>query len=83
MLFASESRTLTARENVMTQEASDYYRYCPDQPKIRISGAVCSSRRRVHYPHCTNCRFNDDVKTQPPADAASVPDKQPPPEKEH
>ena len=46
----------------MTQEVSSYYRYCPDQPGVLISDAVCQRRRRVNYPYCVGCRFNEDVQ---------------------
>ena len=46
----------------MTQDVSNYFRFCPNQPEIRISDAVCSSRRRVRYPFCQGCQFNDDEK---------------------
>jgi hypothetical protein len=46
----------------MPQQISQYYRFCPDQPKVLISDAVCRSRRRVRYPWCAGCRFNDDEK---------------------
>lgn len=75
----------------MTQQVSEYYRFCPDQPKVLISDAVCISRRRVHYAWCAGCRFNDDEKAakthgvassgQPGASAKSK--KRPPAEPEH
>jgi hypothetical protein len=48
----------------MAQDIKDYYRYCPDQPRILISDATCFSRRRVNYPWCAGCPFNDDEKRQ-------------------
>ena len=51
------------------QNVSEYHRYCPDQPKVLISDAVCRGRRRTRYPQCPNCPFNDDE--QGPALAAS------------
>ena len=48
------------------QDVSEYYRYCPDQPKALISDAVCQGRRRTRYPQCQGCQFSDDegdVKT--------------------
>jgi len=44
------------------QDVADYYRQCPDQPKVLISDAVCVGRRRGRYPQCPGCRFNDDEK---------------------
>ncbi len=49
---------------VMAQELGNYYRFCPDQPKMLISDAVCQGRRRVHYSWCAGCRFNDDEKAE-------------------
>lgn len=46
------------------QDVSEYYRYCPDQPKALISDAVCMGRRRTRYPQCPGCRFNDDERTE-------------------
>lgn len=46
----------------MVQRVSDYYRYCPNEPKILISDAVCLGRRRTHYPYCVGCPFNDDER---------------------
>ncbi|MFQ5413992.1 MAG: hypothetical protein ACE5E6_05990 [Phycisphaerae bacterium] len=46
----------------MTQDASNYYRFCPDRPDVVISDAVCASRRRVHFHLCAGCRFNDDER---------------------
>jgi phosphomannomutase len=39
-----------------------YTRYCPDQPKVLISDAVCAGRRRANYHLCRGCQFNDDEK---------------------
>ncbi|MHC4089936.1 MAG: phosphomannomutase/phosphoglucomutase [Planctomycetota bacterium] len=56
------------------QEVSEYYRYCPDQPKVLISDAVCLGRRRGRYPQCPGCRFNDDQQgTAPASQRAAVP----------
>lgn len=44
------------------QSVEDYYRYCPNQPKLLISDAVCFGRRRASYPYCPGCQFNDDQK---------------------
>jgi len=44
------------------QDVSEYYRYCPDQPKQLISDSVCLGRRRSRYPHCAGCQFNDDER---------------------
>ena len=41
------------------QVVQDYYRFCPDQPKVLISDAICLGRRRSRYPQCPGCRFND------------------------
>lgn len=45
----------------MPQRCSEYYRFCPDQPHIFISDAICIGRRRVNFPQCPGCQFNDDV----------------------
>jgi len=42
------------------QSVEDYYRFCPNQPKVLISDAVCLGRRRASYPYCPGCQFNDD-----------------------
>lgn len=47
------------------QSVEDYYRYCPNQPEILISDAVCFGRRRASYPYCHGCQFNDDEKDGP------------------
>ncbi len=44
----------------MMQSVEEYYRYCPNQPKVLISDAVCLGRRRASYPYCPGCQFNDD-----------------------
>ena len=44
----------------MTQELGEYYRYCPDQPEVRISDSVCLSRQRANYHLCAGCPFNKD-----------------------
>ena len=46
----------------MVQKASDYYRFCADQPTVLISDSVCTSRRKTHYHLCAGCRFNDDER---------------------
>ena len=47
------------------QSVEDYYRFCPNQPELRISDAVCFGRRRASYPYCHGCQFNDDEKGGP------------------
>ena len=42
--------------------AGTYHRFCPDQPKLLISDAICAGRRRANYHLCPGCRFNDDEK---------------------
>ena len=42
------------------QPIEDYYRFCPNEPHLPISDAVCLGRRRSSYPYCRGCRFNDD-----------------------
>lgn len=37
-------------------------RYCPGEEQIAISDAICFGRRRVNYPQCPGCQFNDDEK---------------------
>ncbi len=44
------------------QSVDEYYRYCPNQPKVLISDAVCMGRRRASYPFCRGCQFNDDER---------------------
>lgn len=44
------------------QKVSEYYRFCPDAPRVLISDAVCLGRRRSNYPYCKGCQFNDDEK---------------------
>lgn len=40
----------------------EYYRYCPGEERIKISDAICLGRRRINYPKCKGCQFNDDEK---------------------
>ncbi len=42
------------------QEVSEYTRFCPDNPSVIISDAVCAARRRSRFPQCPGCRFNED-----------------------
>ncbi|HNQ24074.1 MAG TPA: hypothetical protein PKK06_13385 [Phycisphaerae bacterium] len=56
----------------MTQDVNAYHRYCPDQPKILISDAVCRGRRRVNYPYCAGCPFNDDEQAARSSPGASA-----------
>lgn len=56
----------------MPQKPSEYTRFCPNEPKILISDAVCFGRRRSHYPHCPGCRFNDDEKKGATAASAAA-----------
>ncbi|MFH0982835.1 MAG: phosphomannomutase/phosphoglucomutase [Planctomycetota bacterium] len=44
------------------EPAPKYYRFCPDQPKMFLSDAVCGGRRRANYHLCRGCQFNDDEK---------------------
>lgn len=44
------------------QSAGDYFRFCPGEEHIKLSNAVCRGRRRIHYPKCAGCQFNDDEK---------------------
>jgi len=44
------------------QSVDEYYRFCPPQPEVLISDAVCLGRRRSSYPYCKGCQFNDDEK---------------------
>lgn len=41
-----------------------YTRYCPGEEQIKISDAVCFGRRRVNYPKCRGCQFNDDERAR-------------------
>jgi hypothetical protein len=66
---------------MMPQDIRDYHRYCPDQPGVLISDAVCLSRRHANYHLCSGCPFNDDEKTGRPWWREN-PDKPPPPRKE-
>ncbi|UCG32755.1 MAG: phosphomannomutase/phosphoglucomutase [Phycisphaerales bacterium] len=45
--------------NSGAQQTDDYRRYCPDDPKVHISDAICHGRQRVGYPLCKECPFND------------------------
>jgi len=49
----------------LMQSVEDYYRYCPNQPHVLISDAICLGRRRASYPFCPGCQFNDDEKGGP------------------
>lgn len=42
------------------QSVEHYTRYCPGEEHIPISDAVCFGRRRVNFPKCPGCQFNDD-----------------------
>jgi phosphomannomutase len=42
------------------EPSEKYYRYCPGEEHVKISDAVCRGRRRVHFPKCKGCQFNDD-----------------------
>lgn len=46
------------------QRSDDFTRFCPNEPQIKISDAVCFGRRRSMYPYCPGCRFNDDEKAR-------------------
>jgi len=48
--------------NTAAQGEQDYYRYCPGEEHIKISNAICFGRRRVRYPKCKGCQFNDDER---------------------
>ncbi len=54
------------------QSIAEYYRYCPDQVEVKISDAVCNGRRRVNYPYCRGCVFNDDEIAKRSKDASKV-----------
>ena len=54
-----------------SQETEEYYRYCPDEPEVHISDAVCHGRQRVGYPLCKECRFSQGKQTG----AGAVPGK--------
>jgi len=43
---------------------AEYYRYCPNQPKLIISDAICRGRRRSNYPFCKGCPFNDEERAR-------------------
>lgn len=45
-------------------DPKDYGRFCPGEERMRISDAVCSGRRRVNFPKCKGCRFNDEEKLE-------------------
>ncbi len=47
---------------IQTPSKKDYYRYCPGEESVKISNAICRGRRRVHFPKCAGCQFNDDEK---------------------
>lgn len=42
------------------QTVQQYTRYCPGEEHIRLSDAICFGRRRVNFPKCPGCQFNDD-----------------------
>lgn len=44
------------------EETRDYYRYCPGEEHIKISNAICKGRRRVNFPKCKGCQFNDEER---------------------
>lgn len=44
----------------VNQSASDYFRFCPGEERVKISNAICRGRRRIHFPKCHGCQFNDD-----------------------
>ncbi|MCP4592892.1 MAG: phosphomannomutase/phosphoglucomutase [bacterium] len=52
-----------------------YTRYCPDQPRVMISDAVCAGRRRANYHVCAECQFNDDRTGRGSMWLAAVPRK--------
>lgn len=45
-------------------DASDYFRFCPGEERIKISNAICRGRRRSSFPRCAGCQFNDDEKAR-------------------
>ena len=45
------------------QPVRDYYRQCPGESGT-ISDAVCTQRRKHHYPKCPGCRWNDAESAQ-------------------
>jgi len=49
---------------MVLQQATDYYRYCPGEERIKLSNAVCRGRRRTSFPKCKGCQFNDDERAQ-------------------
>jgi phosphomannomutase len=55
-----------------TQRPADYYRYCPGEESVHISDAICFGRRRVSYPKCKGCQFNDDEQRAGKATAADL-----------
>lgn len=59
----------------MSQNPTDYFRYCPGEERIKLSDAVCLGRRRSNFPKCKGCPFNDDEKNAAATgpDAASNP----------
>ncbi|MBX3396681.1 MAG: hypothetical protein KF841_15070 [Phycisphaerae bacterium] len=46
----------------MVQSTRDYFRYCPGEEQVKISNAICRGRRKIHFPKCHGCQFNDDER---------------------
>ena len=63
-----------AQEKPVSQR--QYDRFCPDQPHMLISGAVCAGRRRANYHLCSGCRFNDDETGGGSVWLSTIPKKQ-------
>ncbi len=58
------------------ESPQQYQRYCPDQPNVPISGAICAGRRRANYHLCHGCQFNDDETGSGSPWLSTVPRKQ-------
>lgn len=58
------------------QQTQEYFRYCPDQPSVLISDAICAGRRRANYHLCPGCQFNDDEAGRSDAWLSTAPRKQ-------
>ena len=49
----------------MSDDAPEYYRFCPGEEHSKLSDAICLGRRRANFRKCPGCQFNDDEKGNP------------------
>ena len=59
----------------VNEPAADYYKFCPGEEHIKLSNAICRGRRRIHFPKCHACQFNEDAapSATPSPKAAGTP----------